>query len=386
MTASNLQLNGSNDARFEPVRSAFLDGFEQGRDVGAAVAVTLDGEVVVDLWAGHRDRKRTLPWEQNTLCCMFSVTKAMTAICVLQAVAEGHIDLDTPVAKYWPEFAVNEKQSITPRQLLSHQAGLIGFHQPVSKDIFYDWASVTAALAAERPWWVPGEQHGYHARTYGFLLGELLRRTTGAKVGRWFDEHIASPLEIDFKVGLTDHDIGRCADMLPARVRAGEQKNWPEAMQVMMKSFGDTTTPTGAAFQNPSLGPGYMNSSRFRKAQLPAVNGHGTARGVASFYDKLSSLLPAGLLTEATTTHSLGPDTVLISLTHFGLGLMLHHPESPIGIRAGSFGHAGAGGSMAFYDPETRLGFCFVMNQMQEGVVTGGESATRIAESVYECL
>ncbi len=386
MSASLLTLQGASDARFEPVRSAFLEGFAQGRDVGAAVAVTLNGELVVDLWAGYRDRKRTLPWEKDTLCCMFSVTKAMTAICLLQAVAEGSLELDTPVVEYWPEFAANEKQNITPRHLLSHQAGLIGFHEPVSKDIYYDWASVTSALAAERTWWIPGEQHGYHARTYGFLVGELLRRTTGFTVGQWFDRCIAQPLEIDFKVGLADHDLMRCADMLPARIRAGEQKNWSSAMQTMMKSFSDVTTPTGAAFQNPSFGPGYMNSNQFRKAEIPAVNGHGTARGVASFYAQLSSLLPAEILTEATTTHSLGPDTVLISLTHFGLGLMLHHEESPIGIRDGSFGHAGAGGSMAFYDPEAQLGFCFVMNQMQEGVVTGGESAMRIARSIYECL
>ena len=307
MSASLLTLQGASDARFEPVCSAFLEGFAQGRDVGAAVAVTLNGELVVDLWAGYRDRKRTLPWEKDTLCCMFSVTKAMTAICVLQAVAEGSLELDTPVVEYWPEFAANEKQDITPRHLLSHQAGLIGFHEPVSKDIYYDWASVTLALAAERTWWTPGEQHGYHARTYGFLLGELLRRATGFTVGQWFAQRIAQPLEIDFKVGLPDHDLMRCADMLPARVRAGEQKNWSAAMQTMMKSFSDVTTPSGAAFQNPSLGPGYMNSSQFRKAEIPAVNGHGTARGVASFYAQLSSLLPAEILTEATTTHSLGP-------------------------------------------------------------------------------
>ncbi|MCZ6643268.1 MAG: serine hydrolase [Gammaproteobacteria bacterium] len=386
MGESQPTLHGTTDARLEPVRSAFLDGFEQGRDVGAAVAVTIDDALVVDLWAGYRNRKHTLPWEKDTLCCMFSVTKAITAVCVLQAVAEGHIELDTPVAACWPEFAANEKQNITPRHLLSHRAGLIGFHEPVTRDVYYDWTSVTSALAAEKPWWTPGEKHGYHARTYGFLLGELLRRATGLSVGQWFQRRIALPLELDFKVGLPDHDLMRCADMLPARIRAGEQKNWSSAVQIMMKAFNDTTTPTGAAFQNPSLGPGYMNSSQFRKAELPAVNGHGTARSVALLFSHLSSLLPAEIIAEATTTHSMGPDAVLISLTHFGLGFMLHHDQSPIGIRDGTFGHAGAGGSMAFYDPGARLGFCFVMNQMQEGVITGGESAMHIAHSVYECL
>jgi CubicO group peptidase (beta-lactamase class C family) len=315
---------------------------------------------------------------------MFSVTKAMTAICVLQAVDRGLLALDAPVAEHWPEFAASGKANITLRHLLCHQAGLIGFHQPVPKDIYYQWDAMVAALAAESPWWEPGSRHGYHARTFGYLLGELLRRVSGRTVGEWFRQEIADPLGLDFSIGVPDSELGRCAQMLPARVRPGEEGERPEPMRRMMADFYDTSTPTGAAFQNPSLGPGYMNTDAFRRAQMPALNGHGTSRSVATLYANLPRLISSSLLKEATRTWSLGPDLVLKSVTRFGLGFQLHHEQAPIGVCPGSFGHAGAGGSLAFYDPECQIAFCFAMNQMQEGVVTGGTSAMKIAQALYE--
>ena len=381
-----LEPEGDVDERFTRVRDSFLNGFTAGREVGASVAVVVNDELVVDLWSGYRDRRKSHPWTKNTLCCMFSMTKAMSALCVLQAIADGLLDLDKTVDHYWPEFAVNGKSRTTVRHVLSHRAGLIGFHEPVDKDIYYDWTRVVQALAAEEPWWTPGEQHGYHARTFGYLLGELLLRVSGKNIGPWFAEHLAQPNSLDFFVGLEKSEIERCADMLPARVRPGEEKEWPPAMREMLNDYYDKDTPTGAAFQNPSFGAGYMNSEQFRRAEMPAMNGHGTARSVARLYSMIDRILPADLLREALTTHSVGPDVVLKSVTHFGLGFMLHHPDAPICIRPGSFGHAGAGGSMAFYDPAAKLGFCYVMNQMQEGVVTGGISATEVAEATYACL
>ncbi len=381
-----MQPSGHVDTQFAPVRDAFLAGFDDGRDVGAAVGVIVKGRLVVDLWAGHVDRKREQSWAQDTLCCMFSITKAMTAVCVLQAIAEGAIRLDEPVASYWPEFAHNGKSNITVRQLMCHQAGLVGFHEPAHRDIYYQWDRACAALAAETPWWQPGSAHGYHARTFGFLLGELLRRATDKRVREWFVEHIAQPLDLDFHIGVAQSDLSRCADMLPARVRLGEPSQLPPETQQMMRDFNDVSTPTGAAFQNPVLGPGYMNTTQFRCAEIPALSGHGTARSVATMYAKLNTLLPAEIVTEATRTHAYGPDRVLKSVTHFGLGLMLHDDQAPIGQRTGSFGHAGAGGSMAFYDPDAGVAFCFAMNQMQEGVVTGGTSAMRVTNAVYDCL
>jgi CubicO group peptidase (beta-lactamase class C family) len=286
---------------------------------------------------------------------------------------------------HWPEFGCNGKSGITLRQLLDHQAGLVGFHDRVDADLLYDWDATVAKLADESPWWTPGEHHGYHARTFGYLLGEVLRRATGSGIAAWLAGKLAGPLGLDLYIGLDEEQMDRCAQMVPARIRAGHD-SVPDSARRMMEDFQNLDTPTGAAFQNPSLGPGYMNSSRFRAAEMPSANGHGTARSLAALYAKVPELLPGALLDEATTTQSLGEDMVLQTLSHFGLGFMLYHPEAPIGVRSGSFGHAGAGGSMAFYDPEVQMGFCFVMNQMQQGVVTGGTSAMVCAESVYECI
>ncbi len=364
---------------------AFLAGFSEGRDVGAALAVVAGGELVVDLWAGHRDRKKTEPWQADTLCCLFSATKGIAAICVLQAVAEGTLDLDEPLCVAWPEFGTEIKAEITLRQVLSHRSGMVGFHAPVESSLLYDWEGFCSALAEEDPWWIPGTRHGYQARTFGFLLGEVLRRRCGLTIGEWFSRKLAGPNALDLHIGLTESNLGRCAQMLPARVKAGGG-GMPVSAREMMKAMQDRTTPTWAAFQNPSPGPGYMNTTEFRQAELPAMNGHGTARDLARLYAGLPALLPEPLLAEATRVHSSGRDQVLCAPSQFGLGFMVHADEAPIGVRPGTFGHAGAGGSMAFYDPSAEVGFCFVMNQMQAGVVTGGTSAVTCAEAVYGIL
>ncbi len=352
--------------------------------MGAAVAVVLDGRLVVDLWAGHADRRRTRPWQRDTLCCLFSATKGITTICLLHALAEGLLSLDAPIARAWPEFVAAGKSGITLRQVLNHQAGLIGFHRPVEADLFYNWPAVCAALADEEPWWEPGTAHGYHARMFGFLAGEVLRRASGLTPGQWLAGRLSKPMDLDLHIGLDAGDLHRCAQMLPARVRPGDEP--PAAARKLLQAMSDRTTLTGVAFRNPSLGPGHMNSEHFRRAEMPAMNGHGTARGLATLYARLPDLLPDSILEAATTTESVGEDLVLLTRSRFGLGFMLHDNEAPIGVRQGSFGHAGAGGSMAFYDPRARMGFCFVMNQMQQGVVTGGDSAMAVAEAVYSCL
>jgi CubicO group peptidase (beta-lactamase class C family) len=384
--AIQLKVNGKVDESFEPVVETFIEGFDAGRDVGASLAVFLDGDLIVDLWAGHRDRKKTTLWDADTLCCMFSVSKAMTAICFLQAVSDGLVELDVPVGEYWPVFACNGKSGITPRQILTHQSGVVGFHDAVPRDFLYDWSNVVSALANETPWWTPGEKHGYHARTFGFLLGEILRRVSGKSVGRWLHERVMKSGPGEFKIGLNTEDITRCADMLTARVRPGAKAATSPERDEMFARFQDKNTPTGAAFQNPSLGPAYMNSTQFRTSELPAMNGHGTAVGVAGVYARVNELLDASVLSEATRIQVEGKDEVLRSFTRYGLGFMIFADQAPIGVRSGSFGHAGAGGSMAFYDPARKLAFCFAMNQMQEGVVTGGTSAMNIAQRIYDCI
>jgi len=382
--AIQLELQGVVDDRFAPVAAAFMDGFAAGRDTGAALGVCVGGNLVVDLWAGHSDRRRQTPWQRDTLCCMFSTTKAISALCILQAVARSELQLDEPVAELWPEFAVAGKESVTLRHILSHRAGLVGLRAPVERELLYDPQGFAALLAREAPWWEPGTRHGYHARTFGFLLDELLRRASGRSIAQWLAQEITDGRRLPVSIGVDSAGLKLCADIAPARMSAGAAM--PESARRMMADFRDPTTPTGAAFQNPAMGPGYMNSEQFRKAELPAMNGHGTARAVAQLLDGISALLPSELIDEATSTHSFGVDEVLKSTTHFGLGFMLHCDETPIGVRDGSFGHAGAGGSMAFVDPELQLSFCFLMNQMEQGVITGGKSARNCAEAVYSCL
>ena len=381
----NANLSGHIDPRFTAVRDAFAAGFSEGNEVGACVAAVVDGELVVDLWGGHTDRGRTNPWGRDTLCCVFSTTKGVAAMCILLAVARGLLRLDAPIANYWPEFARAGKEATTLRQLLSHRAGLPGLHQPIDAASFYDWQSICALLAAERPWWQPGAAHGYHARTFGTLLGAVLERVAGVRLSTWLARELTEPLGMDFHIGLGADELRRCATMLPARVRLAQQPS--DAFDSpFLRDYSDITTPTGAAFSNPPLGPRYMNSDEFRRAELPSSGGHGNALALAKLYAAFVEQLPQSLLAEATTTHSLGRDLVLQATTHFGLGFMLHHSESPLGVGEGCFGHAGAGGSLAFYDTRTNTAFAYVMNQMEHGVISGGSNAMRVAQATFDCL
>ena len=378
-------LEGHCDPRFERVREVFAERLPK-KEIGAAIAFTLDGEPVVDLWGGFFDKAHTKPWARDTIVNTYSTTKGMTARCAHRLVERGLLDLDAPVAEYWPEFAQKGKAKIPVRWLLSHQAGLPAVRETLPPETLYDWDAYVTRLADERPWWPPGTRHGYHAQTYGFLLGEVLRRSTGRGVREWFRSEVAAPLDIDFSIGVSNPDLARCADVMPARMRPEDFRELPAATREMMRDFNDPSTPTGAAFQSPAMGAGYRNSREFRLAEIPASNGHGTARAAAAMYDGLGRLLSPEVMTQATTTHSRGPDEVLKSRTHFGLGFMLYDEATPIGVKPGSFGHAGAGGSMAFHDPVARVSFCFAMNRMEMGMITGGTTAMAAAAAVYDCL
>src|SRR6266851_8960211 len=203
------RIEGSCDPRFERAKAAFAENFALRHEYGAAVAITIDGKPVVDLWAGHADKARTLPWTRDTIVNVFSATKGLTAICAHRLVDQGRLDLDAPVASYWPEFAQTGKDHIRVRQLLNHRAGLPALRQKQPDDALFDWDVMTAALAAEEPWWVPGTKHGYHALTIGFLIGELMRRITGKSVGAYFRDEVAKPLGLDSHIGLDARDDAR---------------------------------------------------------------------------------------------------------------------------------------------------------------------------------
>jgi CubicO group peptidase (beta-lactamase class C family) len=214
--SKKIEIFGNCDTRFEAVKDAFRKNFEEGMDVGASFAVMINGEYVVDLWGGYKDKEKTQPWKKDTICCVFSTTKVPTALCTMMCVDRGLLDLDEKVAKYWPEFAQNGKENILVRHILSHTSGLAGIDEPMSWSDFYDWDKMIKLLEAQKPWWEPGTKSGYHAITQAYLLGELVKRVTGKSIGTFLREDITEPLNIDFHIGLQEDQISRVSSMIPA--------------------------------------------------------------------------------------------------------------------------------------------------------------------------
>jgi CubicO group peptidase (beta-lactamase class C family) len=373
--------------RFGRVREAFEASFASG-EVGAAVAVSLRGELVVDLFGGHRDAAKTQPWQRDTVANVYSTTKGITAICANRLVEAGKLDLDAPVAEYWPEFAQAGKERIPVRWLLCHKAGVPALRKQIDMNVLYDWSAITSALAAEKPFWEPGTAHGYHALTYGFLVGEMIRRSDGRSVGRYFRDELAQPLGIDFQIGTPAADDARCAEIIPAAPTP------PGVPNPFADAARDPESLVGRVFANPALGAGAVNTRAWRAAEIPAANGHGDARGIARLYGALATdgtldgvrVLSREQTARANTEQAFGRDQVLAPLqSRFGLGFMLTQPMIPFGPNPSSFGHPGAGGSIGFADPDTGLGFAYVMNQMQMGL--GGDArGFRLIAEVYEAL
>jgi CubicO group peptidase (beta-lactamase class C family) len=365
-------IDGACDARFEPVRRAFAENFATRDEIGAAVAVTLHNQPVVDLWGGSADLEKTRPWQRDTIVNVYSTTKAMTAICALRLVDQGKLDLDAPVARYWPEFAQAGKADLPVRWLLSHRSGLAAIAREMPPEALYEWDTLAAALAEQAPWWTPGEHHGYHAVTFGWLVGEVVRRITGKSLGTFFREEVAEPLGVDFHIGLLDELHGRVADMSALPLDAPVEDGSVNLAAVIL---ADPASVTARAFINPwslLLGP---NTAEWRRAEIPGANGHGNARALARIYGALASggvvdghrLLSPAAIESAATEQSFGPDLVLQVSTRFGLGFMLPQPEQTdmrFGTAPGAFGHPGAGGSFAFADPASGIGFAYVMNRM----------------------
>ena len=211
-------IQGLCEPRFEAVKDAFTRNFEEGMEIGASFAVMIDGEYVIDIWGGYKDKEKTQPWENDTICNVYSTTKVPTVLCTMMCVDRGLLSLDETVATYWPEFAQNGKENIKVRHLLSHTSGLAGIEEPISSRVWYDWAKIISLLAAQKPWWEPGTKSGYHSATHGFLLGELVRKVTGKSLGTFFKEEVAQPLNIDFHIGLAEKHIPRVSVLIPDRL------------------------------------------------------------------------------------------------------------------------------------------------------------------------
>jgi CubicO group peptidase (beta-lactamase class C family) len=389
--------SGSCDPRFARVRDAFTENFTLHGDVGAAVCVTVDGAPVVDLWGGWSDGARTRPWQRDTIVSVASTTKGMTAIAALRLVERGRLGLDAPVARYWPEFAQAGKAELPVRWLLSHRAGLPAVRRDLAPGALYDWTAFCEALAESEPWWPPGTRHGYHALTYGYLVGEVVRRVSGTTLGRRFASDVAGPLDADFFIGVPDSEDHRAAEVLPdPPAEPGEVTLWDVIAR-------DPTSIAYRAFFNPPHGSIDANSPAWRRAEVPAANGHTTARALARIYGALACggaidgvrVLEPGTIRAATTEQSSGPDAVLPMPTRFGLGFMLTQPGGdrrmlafpPLGPNPGAFGHPGRGGSIGFADPDARVGFGYVTNQYLSSTFRRPDVRwPRLAAAVYESL
>lgn len=361
-------IDGTCDGRFERVREAFAENFEKHGEVGAAVAVTVDGRTVVDLWGGYADKARARPWASDTIVNVYSATKGFAATCVNRLADQGVIDLDAPVARYWPEFAQAGKGDLPVRFILSHRAGLPAIRKTLEQHALLKWDLMTEALAAEEPWWEPGTRHGYHALTLGYLLGEIVRRVTGKTIGAFCREEFASPLGLDFHIGLEPKHDSRCAEVIAAPPPPSGQPN-PLAANENPESI------TMKAINNPpgALRLSSVNSRPWRGAEIPAANGHTNARAMARFYAALACggeldgvrVMSRAQVQRCYEEQSYGPDAVMYGLpSRFGLGYRLSHSAAPYGPNPHTFGHTGAGGSLGIADPDARISFGYAMNQM----------------------
>ncbi len=391
---TTITIHGECAARFGRVREAFEENFRTRREVGAAVAVMHEGELVVDLWAGWADQARTRAWERDTIVNVYSCTKAMAALCAHQLVERGRLDLDTPVAEYWPEFAQRGKQHIPVRWLLSHRAGLPAVRETLPEAALYDWTQMTEALAAEEPWWEPGTAHGYHAVTFGWLVGEVVRRIDGRSLGTYFREEIAAPLGLDFHIGLADCEHHRCGELSDLAL-AGVDELDADAIGLAQVILSDPGSMAARAFMNPPSMAYGVNNAAWRRAEIPGANGHGGARDLARVYGALANggdlagvhVLAPEAIARLRTEESHGPDLVLQIPTRFGLGVML--PQDRLHARFGpnprAFGHPGAGGALGCGDPEAGIGFGYTPNRLGPHILLDPR-ATALLEAVYAAL
>jgi CubicO group peptidase (beta-lactamase class C family) len=402
-------ISGDVEPGFETVRDAFAYNFEKGRETGAAFCVHVAGRKVVDLHGGHFDRARERPYGPDALQLVFSSTKGATAACANLLAQRGQLDLHAPVASYWPEFAQGGKEDIPVLFLLTHQAGLPAIDASLSASEVQGWDPIVAALAAQVPLWEPGTAHGYHALTYGWLVGEVVRRITGRSLGTYFAEEIAGPLGLEFWIGLPEAQEHRVSPIVAGGAPGGKSEREAQgkakvgggadpgggATGGMPADFASTllarALDVGGAFSD----PGWSNRRAWHAAEVPAANGITNARSLSRLYAGLigpveggpaESILTRAQVDEARTVRTFGPDQVFLSVgfameQHIGQGFWASSPYAPFGGE-GSFGHTGAGGSYGFADPEHNLAVGYVMNQMASGMV-GDPRARRLVKACY---
>ncbi|MFI5530857.1 serine hydrolase domain-containing protein [Kitasatospora sp. NPDC051853] len=388
---------------FEPVREAFARNFRDHGELGAAFALYHDGRKVADLWGGDARPEvggRPAPavaWTADTAQVLRSVTKGLTAAAALHLVGQGKLDLDAPAASYWPEFKAGGKERVPVRWLLSHQTGIPALDVPLRVEDVIAWEPAVAAVAAQAPFWEPGRAHGYHPYTFGWMVGEVVRRADGRSIGRYFAEEIAQPLGLDLWIGLpagAAPRVGRLVDLpgpaAAAQSASGGLRLRPKAS--VTAAYQDRTSLTSRSFASVRSAVD-LNDPAIQAVEIPGAGAIGTARSVARLFaaligaadrhggspgERLPALFGPELLGEAMGPAVSGPDKVLIVNTTFGHGFFRHGPSSPMASPA-SFGHPGRGGSLGFADPELGIGFAYVTNGMMPGVTGDIRSRTLIA-------
>jgi CubicO group peptidase (beta-lactamase class C family) len=382
--------------RFAGVREEFARNFAERGEVGASVCITVDGETVVDLWGGAADPATGRPWEPDTIGVVWSCTKGATALCAHVLVSRGELSLDAPVAEYWPEFAKNGKDAITVRMLLAHQAGLAALREPIPEAGYCDWDLITTRLADQEPLWEPGTRHGYHALTFGHLVGEVVRRVTGRSLGTFFREEIAAPRGLDLWIGLPAEHEPRVAPTLPAEMPA------PGAVipSFYRSALSDPTSVGALVLMNSGsvFVPGWIDTRDAHVAELPAFGGIGNARALAGMYRALATggdglvdaeqLVVMGAVTSATAV-----DATMLVPTRWSTGFVKsvdNHTRAPgdqdgVVLSEEAFGHVGMGGSIGFADPRARLSFGYTMNRqgMSVGLDARGQS---LVDAAYAAL
>jgi CubicO group peptidase (beta-lactamase class C family) len=377
-------MSGTVARGFEPVRDAFAQGFADGWEVGSALCVVRGGEVVVDL-AGGSVSPGGAPYTPETLQLVYSTTKGLMSIAVLVAADRGLLDLDAPVRSLWPELSATADNDLTVRQLMSHQAGVPAVDTPLLPEDVWGWDGLVAALEKQQPLWAPGEQHGYHAVTWGFLVGEVVRRTTGVSPGQWFRDVVAGPLGLDAWIGLPPEQQSRVAPLVPGPVLVDPD------VAVRMQALMAPPSLTWRAMTLDGMSWGTdadpFNLPQMHRAEIPSANGIATARAVAHAY---AASLPSGglvapaVLADAMVAQVHGPDLVLTVPTRFGTGFGLYDAGTPM-LSEASFGHSGSGGSMGFADVDADVALGYVMNAT---VTAAGPDprVARIVEALRSCL
>lgn len=373
-----VEIAGRAPARFGAVKDAFAASFEAGEELGARFTLVEGGEVVLDIWGGHADRKRATPWDERTLAPVFSTTKAVAALMIARLVEQGRLDYAQTVSSIWPEYGQAGKAEVTIEQAISHQDGLPGFPEPMDPALWADWEAICAKLAAMPPMWPPGTASGYHPVTVGYVVGEIFRRVDGRTIGTAFREDLGEPFGLDLWIGLPGGIEDRVAEL-----------QRPSALP----QFGEINEPTRAAFLAPWSSAAGKAGPDYRRMEVPSTNGYATAHALARLMGALADdgwldgeqILSPAMIAELSRERIHGQDLVLPYVMSWGAGVMRNPPCYPWGPGEQTFGHSGWGGACAFADPERKLGGAYVMNR-QGVALMGDERPKRLIEAAYSAL